>query len=237
MESSEEGSAHQPCRDIVMLLKADDGKPDAGRLYQYAEQGFAGSAGIELPCSGNELGEPLGFFGAFQTGNMLVDVGRRGGKPSFSDKGMVDLCRLFPSLQLIQGKDLQHDEHRRGLAAGMYIRPAVHQGKDIFKMTSEIGTEHLLIMDLRKTAVGKGIGLPVFQEGHGLVVEPLLLETTGLPKDGDELLMWIAVFEQESFVSNGGIEITARPIERVCLTTARLRSACSMYPALRLCPS
>ena len=65
----------------------------------------------------------------------------------------------------------------------MQVWPAVHQGQDILKMTPEIITYYLFVMDPRLATVGKRVRLPGVEKRHGLVEQLLLFETLGLPDD------------------------------------------------------
>jgi len=98
----------------------------------------------------------------------------------------------------------------------MDIRPAVHEGENILEMAPQVSAENLLVVYLSQVAIGKNISLPVLQKGHGLVIEPLQLKATGLSKDSGQLLINIGAFEQDPFIGYGRVEVTARPVKRIC---------------------
>ena len=50
-------------------------------------------------------------------------------------------------------------------------------------------------MDMYQTAIRERIGLPAFQEGDGLVEEPLLFQTFRLPQDRRQLLLLAIIFK------------------------------------------
>jgi len=54
VKSAKESRTDQPGGYIIMLLEAEDSKPDTRALHQDTEERFAGPACIELPGPGNE---------------------------------------------------------------------------------------------------------------------------------------------------------------------------------------
>ena len=91
----------------------------------------------------------------------------------------------------------------------MQVWPAVHQGQDILKMTPEIITYYLFVMDPRLTTVGKRVRLPGVEKGHRLIEQLLLFEALGLADNGIEQVGGISSFKQDTLAGDGSIEIPA----------------------------